>query len=316
MNPTGPLSDDAIDALVRAHLQRQAETVDAAALLTRAKTTLRRELPRPRRGRTVRRWLVGLAAAAVALLAFLGGWSIGPGRASAEAVVRGASKAHALPVDRCYHVEARLTHESPDERFPLLSQVRVTRLWTRGDRFWMESAAGPRQWKWGRDEQGTLWIALSRNQGIRFDGQEPPEQLATACEVLGLKVETLLDQVLHRTRLTRETPPDGATARIRAEPKNPSPEIPFRSAVLDIDVETHAVRRLEVVRSLRGGRFTFTTTFTLIETGYLDDSRYSLEGHLEEPHQIFSRSFEPRRGPTLLARFFGLKSLEGSRPPE
>lgn len=295
MSEHPPLPEDQVDDLVRAYLRRKAQQSDAATGLQRVRATL--GAARPRR----RPWWLAAAVVGLALLA--GGLYFGSGRASAEALVRQALQAHAMSVDRCYLVETQ-----PDSGSPLWQAMRQSRLWTRGDRFWIESSIGPRQWSWGRDEEGQLWLAVSANRGLRYEAGEAPETLAFLCDVYSMKIETLLGDVLANFDLQREEAEPG-TYRIRAELKPGHSHPSLRSAVLEIDAETKVLKKIVLARNFRG-RPTKTATFTLIDSRNVDDSRYQLEGHLTAPYQIFSRSFEPQRRRELL---FG---RAGAREPD
>ena len=60
-------------------------------------------------------------------------------------------------------------------------------------------------------------------------------------------------------------------------------------------------------RMLDGAPFA-TVTYTLTETDALDPAEYQLEGHLQEPAEIFTREHFPERRRELLARWFGPRS--------
>jgi hypothetical protein len=297
MSAAEPMSEHPVDALVRDHLRRQASTVDAAALLARVRAgqgepgasatgaDSLRSLTLPARPK--RRWLralLGLAAAAAALLAFVGGRVSGPVQARPEVILREARQAHALPVDRCYLVQFVPDPNGPLAGRPLFGQPRQTRLWTRGDRFWAESMRANERWAWGQDDQGNIWIASGGQDGHSFAPGEAPELLSLAADVCTLRVETLLDQVLAGYLLEHEKPDVGtATHRIHVRPRPGQTPWPVRGAVLDVDAETRVLRRLVLQRTTRDGRPLATVTFTLIETQTQDDLRYQLRGHLEDP---------------------------------
>jgi hypothetical protein len=180
-------------------------------------------------------------------------------------------------------------------RYPMLAQPRETRLWTRGDRFWMESTNPERHWAWGRDDQGCLWLSLAGRHGVRFEADETPEGLAIACDVLSMQVETLLEEVLSDFQLSRETGESlgpVATHRIRAEPKAGAAPPGLRGAVLDIDTETRVLRRLVLHRARRGMPVA-TVTFTLVDNRPQADASYTLEGHLRADAPVFSRDNMP-----------------------
>src|SRR5262249_47606291 len=156
-------------------------------------------------------------------VAFLGGHYFWPTHASAEALVREAREVHHLPIDRCYLVQSVPEPGSVLARYPRLAQPRETRLWTRGDRFYLRSTDPERKWIWGRDEAGRIWFSLGQQKmGARFEPAEVPTEVAIICDVLSMQVETLLDEVLHNFDLEREpseTSGPSATYRIRATPK-------------------------------------------------------------------------------------------------
>jgi hypothetical protein len=317
MSPSEP--EHPIDALVRAHLLRHAEGVDAAAILARVRPAERKAPAAPRARRTFLRTVVWSAATAAAVVvAFLGGRYFGPGRASAETLVREARQAHALPVDRCYLVQIVPEPGSVLARFPRLAQPRETRLWTRGDRFFLESTGegrrglwnlAPRHWTWGRDEARRVWLALDRTQGIRFDADEPddvPRAVALACDVCSMRPEVLLDEVLAHFDLKRDSGEGSVgTHRIVAELKAGTAPTWLRSAVLEIDAESRVLRRL-VLHRLRNGQPLATVTFTLVDSRPQEDALYTLEGHLDDGVKPYSATFKPLQRARLLAWAFGL----------
>jgi hypothetical protein len=297
-----------VDALIRAHLQRQAESVDPAAILAEVRAQSGIRSPRRNLRRNLRRCLWGLVTAAAVVLAFLGGQHVGPAQASAESLVREARQAHALPVDRCYLVQTVPVPGGVLARFPALSQPRETRLWTRGDRFWIESTNPERKWAWGRDDQGTLWLALGRKHGLRYEADEVPEPLGVACDVCSMQVETLLEEVLRDFDLVRERPEgDMATGtyRVQAEPKRGRQPPGLRTALLEVDVESRVLRRL-VLHRTRRGRPLATVTFTLVESQTQNENTYHLEGHLEADAPIYSSLNKRPQRDLLLRAFFGI----------
>jgi hypothetical protein len=254
---------------------------------------------------------VGTVAAASILLAALGVLYIQPRQASAETIVRQAMATHAMPMDRCYRVETQTDLDFPDDGLPRLARPRRTRLWTRGDRFWIESDVGPRHLNWGRDPGGTLWLALSPHHGMRFDLDEVPEAVAFRCDVLSVRLETLLGE-LPRNFVLRSEPGPHATTIIRTERK-PGRRPILQEAELEVDDETTVVRRMVLTRQLFG--HSITTTFTLEETRTLEDSSYHLEGHLVSPYQVYGRDHQPHLRRQLLLRLFGVRPGEETSTP-
>jgi hypothetical protein len=306
MSERKPLSDADVDALVRAHLTARARAVDGHAVLARVRA---RTAAPVRPGPVRRRWLWGVAAAAaVVLLAFLGGLSLTPGQASAETLVLQAKRQHTLPVDRCYLVEVR-PEPGVLDRFPILGQPRETRLWTRGDRFRMHSLFPGRPGVWGRDDQGRVWLARPPREGLRYEPGEAPESLEVACEVLSMQTETLLadlltDYDLRREPQTAQSTPGTHAVRATLKPGRPPRRV--REVLLEIDAESKVLQRV-VVSRVRGDQLLATVTFTLVETSPQSDASYRLEGHLDvnDPKvTVYTHDHLPALRRLLLARIF------------
>jgi hypothetical protein len=252
----------------------------------------------------------GVAAAAALLAALFGGRNLSPpAQASPESLVRDARAAHALPIDRCYQVETIPDPEGPLMRHPLLAQTRLTRLWTRGDRFWIESTNPDRPWAWGRDDQGTVWIAAGQERGVRFERDEVPEVLGIICDVCGMRTETLLDEVLSGFELRHEAGAPPGAQRIRAVPRGRAAGL--REAVLDVEESTRLLRRLQLQRML-GGKPLATVTCTLVESRPQADALYQLEGHLDLGAPVFDRQNRPRQRPWTLWRYFGVPLIRNA----
>jgi hypothetical protein len=297
------VSQPDLDALICDHLARQREGVDSAEVLAGVKSRLgAAAVPARNKGRRRLGW--GLAAAAALLVALFGGRNVAPrAQASPESLVRDARAAHALPIDRCYVVEIAPDPEGPLMRHPLLAQTRRVRLWTRGDHFWIESTNPNRPWAWGRDPQGAVWVAAGRERGVRFEPAEVPEELGIVCDVCGMQTETLLDELLAGFELRLEADAAPGVLRIRAQPRRPAPGL--REVVLDVDEDTHVLRRLELHR-LRGGRPLATVTCTLTDSRPQADGLYQLEGHLDAGAPVLDRTHRPRQRALVLWRYFGV----------
>jgi hypothetical protein len=259
-----------------------------------------------------RAWRVGgyiggvAVAAGLAFLFFGGLFYAKPEVASAENLVRDAQQTHHQPVDRCYLVEFRRESDALDESRRITALSPTTRLWTRGDRFWIESTNPQSRWAWGRDERGGVWLAFgaAQQRGVRLDPDEVPRSLEQASDLFSMQLETLLSNIRRDFTLTREALPDSSGVLISAalKPGRHSPTL--RSATLELDPETKVVRKVVLNRVLNGLPFA-TVTYTLVETGAQDDSKYQLEGHLPPGATIFSRTTLPRIRDEVLRKFFG-----------
>jgi hypothetical protein len=315
MNETGPRVEFDIEAMARARLERDAEGIDPRPLLQRIQGTLSSArsprvpvVTRRRPGSLVWKW-AGVAAAAAAVIGVLALFLHSrTALARGEIVVREARRAHTMPVDRCYVVEVRRESSMAAELSPAAPQVRLTRLWTRGDRFWVESVRPEERWAWGRDEENRFWIAFGPHNAVSIEASEVPYGLNVYCDLHSLNVEKLLGDVLNRFDVTRETTAadtEPSTIRIHATAHTTPRQYPgIQTVQLEIDAETRVVRRMVIRRTLNGLPFA-TVTYTLAETDAIDPDDYLLEGHLTAPFKIYSRDHEPRRRKELLARWFG-----------
>ncbi len=311
------ITEEDVDGLVRAYLTRIEQTVDSPRMIERIVADVEGTAERLPSGgallpsgasypsrRRWRRWPWGVAGAAAILLVALLLLQLGTAQASPEALVREARAAHALPVDRCYLIETEWQGAAPRRDFPLLAPDGV-RLWTRGDRFRIESTVGKGPVSWGRDEQGRIWLAVLPRVGVRFDEGEAPESLAFACDVYSLRLETLLDVLLKEFDLHREPGADRtATQHIIATLKPGGQGRFMRSARLEVDSESKVVKKLVLDRVFPHG-FAATVTLTLVESTVLNEASYELEGNLKAPYRIHSRGFEPERRREMLIRRLG-----------
>jgi hypothetical protein len=240
--------------------------------------------------------------------------------AKGEAVVREAREAHLQPIDRCYLVEVRRESSLAAEIAPNLPQVRQNRLWTRGDRFWVESVRPDQRWAWGRDEANWFWIAFGPHTAVRYEADEVPDWLNLYCDLHSLNLDRWLGDVLDRFDLTREEAPadgeDTSTIRVKARAREVVAIGPaVQSAELEIDAETRVIRRL-VVRRVWDGEPLATVSYSLSETDARDPADYQVEGHLTDPSQVFTRDHDPQRRKELLARWFGNRPGRRLRAPE
>ncbi|MCU0978720.1 MAG: hypothetical protein MUF25_06075, partial [Pirellulaceae bacterium] len=287
----------------------QRDTSDASRLPVSPSTVqsaAQRQSTRPRRW-----WpTVGWAAAAVALCAtVLSIGYVGLREASAESLVKETRRVHQLPLDRCYLVEVDRSTEGSaggdGESWISARSGRVDRLWTRGDRFFLESSTNTNRWAWGRNEKGTVWLAYGRRQGLTLDADEQPPWLATWCDVLTMQLDSLLRDVLSDFQLTWESgDAEAGTKVVHAIRRFNRRRAGLREARLEIDQETKVLRRLTLVRSVARTRQIVTVTYTLAATEAQPDERYQLSGHLEPPFTIFSNKTQPERRDEILTRLF------------
>lgn len=293
--------DEAVDRLVRAHLDRVTERTDATKLHSRIRTGLQPAAHfdgAPTAvghavGRPSRRWPGSLGwsavAATIVIGAFLGGRYFNPAAANAATILRQVRVAHERGVDRCYRV-----HYAPDPRHwdgtNVLGGPSESVLWTRGDRFWSDCSIGHIRLAIGRQEDGALWISPSRKKGTLFTGSDSqlPKEVAVLCDVNSLTVPALMDDVLVDFDLNAKGPTSNMSAATsvvwaRLKPGRSHPLI--STALLEIDGRGDALLRL-VLWIVSEGRPNGTVTYTLIDGAVRGDEEYRLESHLDSDAKI------------------------------
>ncbi len=274
-----------VDEIIQRYLESHANNPQAMSLADRVlKAHTAPERRRHKRFIRTVRWVSILAASVV--VAFLGGLYITPLQASPQTVVRDALQAHALPVDRLYFVETTFDPRITVARIPGGERVRRNYLWTRGDSFWLEPLTPNNPWAIGRNPMDELWVAIGGrvNMGIHMPMNVVPEPVRMAAELMTMKVETLLTQVLDDFTLHEERAPRG-THLIVARPNKPLVAGKVKSITLEIDSPTRVVRRV-VVERWNQGLPVATVSFQLLETGSQPDTAYTLEGHLAQGSKV------------------------------
>lgn len=253
----------------------------------------------PRGSRRLWQSLGGVAVAAALLVAFLVGRWENSALASAATVVRAAMETHAEPVERVYIVQT--VRSAPGEAgFHPPREVRVA---TQGDRFYVEMNRGERQWIWGLDGNGAIWLILGPRRAIVVDPDECGVPLQYISNLYTLNLESLLQNFLKHCTLTHEEGP-GATHSITATPKRRWHGGWLRKATIEVDRETKAVRRLVIERDIPQ-HGTSTVTFTLVDSRNPDESKYRPEGHLIEPFRLLTRETQPDKRRELMTNWFG-----------
>lgn len=258
----------------------------------------------PSRIRFRTQWAWALAASVV-FAALIGGLVfMSQSTASAAAVVREALKVHSALLDRCYRVEVR------GERDGDAPPRQESLLWARGNAFWTEIRGAEQTAAWGRDEAGSVWFALSPKIGARLAAAEVPEELEMACDLRSVRLESFLQDILKDYDLRRE-PASSETDRIYAEPKAGAPHAKYSSALLEVDLQTHVLRRVTLHRA-HAGRAVAVVSFTFIESALQSDANYSLEGHLDADGVVLDRGSARGRRAQVIAEFLRLMRVRGT----
>ncbi|CAN5698257.1 hypothetical protein BH23PLA1_BH23PLA1_20090 [soil metagenome] len=291
---TNPQDQDfeAIDQLVRSHLDREAGLLDLTRLQTRIRASRQTSEPTGPRSRSL---VWALVAASIVIGAFLGGRYLGPAEASASTLLRNVRATHSGEIDRCYRV-----HYAPDPRYWDRSKViegpSESVLWTRGDRFRSDCSigAGAIELTIGREADGTLWVSPSRDKGIRFEDSNLPEEVSALVAINALTVPALVDDVLSDFDLRAEGPSSRAktaTSVVWARPKPGHSHPLISSALLEIDSRSETLLHL-VLWISREGRPNGTVTYTYLEQSEQADQFYHLEAALDPGAEIEIHRFE------------------------
>jgi hypothetical protein len=284
---------DPIDDLVRDHLDREAARVDTARVLA---GVLGRVAAVPSR----RAWLrlaagvgVGAAiAAGVGLFYFGESLPVVEARAAtAEELVREARDVHAAPTDRGYDVTAEW-EPALFTRLNLQPIVRKSRVWTRGDQFWLETTAPDGHViAWGQDSAGRFWAAPGPKRGLVYDASEVGEPLVKYCNLMSLRLVSTLAEVLEQFEIYRkDSGQPGEAIRIEAKIRptflNRNPR--FREIALTLDPDTKVIRQA-ILKRQANGETVATLTFVLADITPQPDDRYTIRGHLDPNAEVLDK---------------------------
>lgn len=242
------------------------------------------------------RWAGGfVAAAAMVVLVLLLLHSENRVQARATTVLRAARQEHIKPVERIYLVAVEWD-QGWSEGFASPQNVRI---FTQGDRFWVEMNRGAKSWKWGRNPEGAIWVTLGARRALIIEREEIGAPLQRIATFYSLELQSLLDNVLQTFQVDYISD-SGATHVISAKSRRGW----IREITIEVDKETKAIRQLVVRRwsAQRGGS---TAIFTLVDARAPNDSLYRLQGHLQEPFRLLSRHSQPQRRRTVLKNWFG-----------
>jgi len=312
---------DAIEALVRESLEQQAKAIDYRRLAERIFATQSRSDAVPRsvavairqsETRQSEKWsnptikriwsrsaLVIATSAAIMFAFILGRWD-SSAHANATSLVRAARSVHALAVERCYVVTVEKPSGGVGKSYlPLFNDVRI---WTQGNRFWVEAKRNERQWAWGRNADGAVWLTLGSHLALQIEADEIGGGLQNICDLYSLELESLLENFQNRWSLTSESSSD-TTHTITARPIRQANHR-ATEAVIEVDRETKAVRQLSLVRN-EGTPNESRVTFTLVDSRSPDESKYEPAGHLDEPYRILTNQYLPEKRLEFLMSWFG-----------
>ncbi|MCY2972861.1 MAG: hypothetical protein NTZ30_19645 [Planctomycetota bacterium] len=294
-----------MDELLRSYLDHKAAEPQSQILANKVLNKVFAKAELRVSGRAIWRkalWFSGMVAAV--LVAFLGGLYLTPVHANPETIVKNAMRAHSILVDRLYLVETRTEPSNPSNKSSWASTPRINYLWTRGNCFWVQPGQHSNEWALGRNDADELWLALKAGNGvgIRMPLNEVPEPVRLTAEMLTMRIEKLLEEVLVDFNLFDGEASSG-THLILATPKVDSAiSSRVQSVLLEVDSVSKVVRRV-VVERVNQGRPVAQVTFKLMKTGVQPEGAYSLEGHLNADSMIVEGRENPAVIPFFL-RFF------------
>ncbi|OWK43917.1 LolA family protein [Fimbriiglobus ruber] len=321
-NPTPSPAGDAeteIERVVRAHLDREAAGVNPEAILARVHAAVlsndgqpietRQDYRdsddspvRPALGRKALWFAVGgvgvgvgsLVAACVVLFVLLSGGDphdkpvvVGT-PTSASDILELARATHTAPTDRRYDVRAEWDDAALNQ-LKLESAPQLSRLWTRGDQFYVETPdENNKTTAWGQSRNGQVWVAVNRKQVLVYDASEENAPIRKYSDLMSLRVLTMLNELLSEYDLQKEgTGTPGERIRIAATPKptQSKESIRYQKVDLVIDPETMAIQSAVFKRKING-TVVGTLTFSLAENGTLADNAYDLHGHVDADYKL------------------------------
>lgn len=308
-DPTDPPPAPRLDALVRGHLDAEATRVDAARLWDRLAAQLdAADAPPvvPARGarRSRLRVAAGFATVAALLVAVFVLTPTQEALATPADVVESARTESRAEVDRCYTQTVQLPRHLPAPLSLLLESGRTVTVCTRGDRFVVTPGLGGRG-AWGRDAEGRVWIAPTREAAARYTAAELPPPVLDMVKVRGLELGPILDEVLKDFDLAwADHPParGAATAAIRATRRGDTFPYQLRSAELIVERQTRVVRSLVMHRQLALGE-PITVSFTLTGTAERPPTDYTAEGHVDAGRPVYDASRPVLRRRVLMHNF-------------
>lgn len=256
-----------------------------------------------RKRNSFRRWTVALAllasAACIAVMvAPQGSWI--ENEVNADAMLSAAHATHNGPMERIYQVQIKRELSGDDSELPngFVQSVRIS---TQGDRFWVEMNRGPREWIWGRESDGSIWIVLGPHAAIRLAPDEIGEPLRRMSEMYSLSIGQLLQELPRGFELREIATEQEGRYAVEGSLRRPRSSLGVRRVTAEIDRDTHEVQQLSIERRLP--EQTMTTTYTLIESKPADTALYAPEGHLEDMNRVIdSRVSLDRRREILIRR--------------
>ena len=299
---------DALDKAVRGHLEAEAAKTNPSDVWAATLARLDAETPpaSPPRRRW-RGWISPVMLTALAASLFFAVYLIPPApmaAANPAESLRTVRATHRDDADRSYRISvtgpAGLTRRW--EKYLGESPV----LHPRGNRFYQERAGS--HGYIGRDGDGRIWIAPTREAAVSFEPGELPASLREIVTLRGLELPAIIDDVLGEFDLDWfEGRPE--TKRIIARRKTAPRAFQLAEADIQLDPTTRLIESLTLARHVPAGeRLRITFHLTDAEPRQLAD--YTPRGHLEPTAPVYE-SDRPIARRRVLLGLFGEALLNG-----
>ena len=306
-----PPPEPGLDAVVRATLDAAANRTDPRPVWNRTLTRLEADQPHHTPASRASRWwrrlpAAGLAVAGLAAAVLVVVFLIPPAKqavASPAEVVQAARVAHEHGSDRRYTQTVTLTHAEADPLAHPVEGGRRAVVWVRGNRFVAQPGWGGTG-AWGRDPDGRVWFAPTREAAVRYTEAELPATVREAVQIRGLELDALLGGVLADFDLTWADPPTPKAARrvVVATHRSPATSFQVVSAEVVIETESHLIRSLTLRRTLPAGAVA-TIAFELDTMPINTPVVYTAEGYLNPGSPVYDAATPIQRRFVLRKHF-------------
>jgi len=299
MSERKQFSPEDVDALVREVLRGEAKRVDADRLRADIEQQLRLPEKTPTAVATSRSptWKIlsgrgiGIAAALMILVGVVS-WLSFPDSISAQAIL--ASAERVPESDRCYQVSISSTSAARSRNFLLRSEWDAN-VWANGKRFRVTMHSKNKDFVWGQDARGNVWVVVNPNLGLLYRADESPKILRGAREILGLSAQRLTKRFSDQYILEYRPPaPNDGThvaviqATARPEASNAMTNV-ITSARFVIDRDSYLIRQLTLTHE-KGLMAHAEVNFRLVDVQPPSGNPYRLVDNLSRGATILDSS--------------------------
>ncbi|MEZ6040003.1 MAG: hypothetical protein R3C20_05825 [Planctomycetaceae bacterium] len=173
---------------------------------------------------------------------------------------------------------------------------------------------GYRRWAWGRDADGAIWMTLGPRL-VRGWCRRDGSASSTSATCTRCIWKHCCQNFLKHCSVGADRKGPAGTDIITAVPRRRWSERPLKRAMIEVDRESKAIRRLVVERGFPDQSSTIVT-FTLVDSRLADEAMYRPQGHLKEPNRIFASDTDSARRRELIVNWFGTSAERWIQIPE